>query len=340
MNPEPIDRLEFDTAQLVAEHPPHLHDPNKKIVYEIACPPGCVHAGRIGYSRWGAMPLPERADPAAAVARALVHAGVYDYTPAHERREAVEWHVNFADPLLFAAYGSALLAQDEWQTAEHPALGSLVEALNARGQPGMTVHEKSPTPVLVTGVERRCVIATDQNAAEGRVRGLYGGAFARAEADVVRRATRRIEPPTVSHLIAIAAPVGGFGRYTADQIGHVLATAFTGFRAAVLESERVSGEMSGRRGASPPVVVHSGFWGCGVFGGNRLLMTILQMLAAEMAGVERLVLHTVDEAGVRTIDEAREALSGELAQGGVAEVAALVNAMVSMGFEWGVGDGN
>jgi hypothetical protein len=39
------------------------------------------------------------------------------------------WHVNFADPQLFVAYGSQLLAQDELQAAEHPLLGSIREAL-------------------------------------------------------------------------------------------------------------------------------------------------------------------------------------------------------------------
>ncbi|MEX1263094.1 MAG: hypothetical protein WEE66_04010 [Actinomycetota bacterium] len=44
-----------------------------------------------------------------------------------------------------------------------------------------------------------------------------------------------------------------------------------------------------------------GFWGCGAFGGDRLLMTTLQSLAAEMAGIHRLA---------------------------------------GLGFEWGVSDGN
>lgn len=37
----------------------------------------------------------------------------YDYQPESEDSSAVEWHVNFADPRLFAAYGSGLFAQDE-----------------------------------------------------------------------------------------------------------------------------------------------------------------------------------------------------------------------------------
>jgi hypothetical protein len=57
----------------------------------------------------------------------------------------------------------------------------------------------------------------------------------RAKPDTVRRATTRIDPPTITHVIAMAAPSGGRGRYRVDEIEHVLVTAFTAFRAAVQE---------------------------------------------------------------------------------------------------------
>jgi Poly (ADP-ribose) glycohydrolase (PARG), Macro domain fold len=331
--PQPIDRMEFDTAQLVAEHPPLWYDRNKQVVYEIACPTGRAHSGRLGYSRWGAMPLPTSVNvPHAATSLIDFRENFYDYAPALPSLDAVEWHVNFADPYLFVAYGSPLLAQDEMQVAEHPALGSLLEALNARGMPALTVEDGRPTPVLVNGVERRCRIAIDVNAAEGRPYGLYGGAFALADPEVVRRATHRIDPPTVSHIISMAAPNGGVGRYRIEEIEYVLVTAFTGFRAAVLESQRV-------RGPSSPVVIHTGYWGCGVFGGNRILMTILQMLAAEMAGVERLVLHIVDRSAKEVVGQAQQTLLGELSGAG-RDVRGLVRRIEGMGLEWGVGDGN
>ena len=90
-----------------------------------------------------------------------------------------------------------------------------------------------PTPVLVTGVERRVRFATDPNVAEGRPDGLYGEAFSRATEEAVRRATTVIDPPTISNVIAISAPRGGNGHYRVEDIELALATAFTGFRAAV-----------------------------------------------------------------------------------------------------------
>jgi hypothetical protein len=53
----------------------------------------------------------------------------------------------------------------------------------------------------------------------------------------------------------MAAPVGS-GRYTREEIELVLLTAFTGFAAA--------------RGESPVgsrVIIHTGHWGTGAFGG-------------------------------------------------------------------------
>ena len=140
------------------------------------------------------MPLPESFAPERAAEHVVRHEGFYDYRPVLSAPGAIEWHVNFADPHLFFAYGGPLFAQDEIQVAEHPILGSLREALQAYCATALTVEQGRPTPVLVAGVERRCHVATDPNPAEGRPRGLYGNEFGRAPAEVVRRATKRIEP--------------------------------------------------------------------------------------------------------------------------------------------------
>lgn len=115
------------------------------------------------------------------------------------------------------------------------------------------------------GVERRCVVATDANPAEGRPYGLYGNSFSQATEDAIRQATEVLDPPTMSNILAMEAPACGAGRYTREQIEFVLSTAVTGFSAAVSESKRK---------VSPDVqtVIHTGFWGCGAYGGNRELI--------------------------------------------------------------------
>jgi hypothetical protein len=239
--------------------------------------------------------------------------------------------VNFADPQLFVAYGSALLAQDELQALEHPILGSLREALLARKLEACTEVAGEPTPVLVTGVERRCALDTAPDYEAGRPRGLYGNRFAAAPFEEVQRALRILEPPTLTNIIAMAAPVGQ-GRYSLDQIEGVLETALTAFRAAVLESETLCGA---------PVEVCTGFWGCGAFGGNRPLMVLLQVLAARLAGVSRLTFYAFDQAGVVDFQEGAAALDTMLRTGVDGEpIDNLLERIEARGYRFGVSDGN
>jgi len=329
---EPLERLVFETQRLMADHPPVWRHRNKQTVYAIACPPGCVHRGQLVYSRWQAMTLPREVAVGAASGLVDGREDVYDYVPLPGSAGTVEWHVNFADPELFVAYSGGLLAQDEMQVAEHPALGALKEALASGGHNASTEEQDQPTPVLVRGVERRCRLATDRNAAEGRPAGLYGNAFAQAGEDVVRRATHAIEPPTITNLIAMAAPCGS-GPYDRPTIEQILVTAFTAFRAAALEA-------AGNQERPSSTVVHSGFWGCGAFGGNRMLMAILQILAAGMAGLDRLVFHTFDAQGKKVLAEARRRMDSELAGDVTLNTPQLIDSIFAMGFEWGDSDGN
>jgi hypothetical protein len=329
---EPLQRRTYPAAKLVRQHPPVLRNTNKQVLFGIACPLGAVHSGQLEYSRWPEIPFPppREADPVRAARLLAVRDGFYDYVPVLDPGAGVEWHVNFADPNLFYAYGSALFAQDEIQVAEHPILGSLREALVAEAQPGTTIANGRPTPVLVMGAERRLRIETAPGTGRGGPSWLYGMAFASANADTVRQATTRIDPPTMSNVVAIVAPYGGRGRYQREEIGLAIATAYSGFRAAVLESRRVAG-------GDALAVIHSGFWGCGAFGGNRIMMTLVQLLAADMAGVAQLVFHVGDPAGRASVNRA-QALAKDLAT--PATESELIARIDALGLVWGVSDGN
>ena len=234
-----IVREPFDTAALVAAHPPRFTHKHKQLVHGLSCPPSATPRGTLVYSRWRATPLPA-ATPAQAPAHEM-REDVFGYEPAPApgARPVVEWYLNFADPRLFVAYGGSLLAQDELQVLEHPALGSLCEHLLASKDPRfqpVTWEDGAPTPVLVRGVERRSALATDPDLIEGRPLGLYGNRFARATADTIRRALTVLDPPTVSNILAMAAPPGGSGPYDEREIREIVVTATTGFRAARIES--------------------------------------------------------------------------------------------------------
>jgi hypothetical protein len=180
-------------------------------------------------------------------------------------------------------------------------------------------------------VERRVKLATDPNAPAGRPRGLYGNIFSTAPAEAVRKAATRIDPPTLSNILAMEAPAHGRGNYTADQIRHILATAFTGFKAARSASMP-------DKGNPPKIVIHTGFWGCGAYGGNRVLMTALQLLAARLAEVDGVVYHCGDKGGVEAFKEAEKVLAEILIDGPDVENA--IARLETRGFSWGVSDGN
>ncbi len=344
-NVEPLYRKSYVAADLVQNHPAKLRHPNKKRVYEIACPANCIHTGTLHVSRWNAFPLPGELSRRTEV-EIESREDVFGYEPPSPN--FVEWYLNFADPNLFFAYGGPAFAQDEIQVAEHPALASLLEALIAEDLPALTMDGREPTPILVANVERRCVVATDANASEGRPDGLYGRQFARAKTPAIDRAVRLITPPKQSNVIAMAAPVGGRGQYTLNEIEFVLTTAFTGFTAATLESKRLF------QNEAKKVAVHTGFWGCGAFGGNRVLMALLQIIAASMSGIDRLVFHTVTPDGTAAFSKASKMFVGSVMDRSwltrLMKMAPSPDAPVrldqilakiqTMGFEWGVSDGN
>jgi len=324
---KPIDHFQFDAGALIRNHPPLWRDQNKKTVFGIACNSGAPFAGQIVYRRWAEQPLPEAVMQ---YRHFEVRPGVFDYA-APSDSATIAWHVNFADPELFVAYGSSLLAQDELQCAEHPVLGSLRQAVMASGGRARVIDgEGRPTPVTITGVQRRCVIDTLPNCAAGSPGGLYGNAFAHASEAQIQAATRALCPPTLSNILAMAAPSYGSGVYLADEIADTTITAFTGFSAARCESERLVGPRA-------RTVIHTGFWGCGAFGGNRTLMTILQAVAADTAGVD-VVFWAFDDAGLRVVNDACE--SYKKARDAVSSVAGVLDRVAALRLRWGVSDGN
>lgn len=326
---EPLEHFEIEAAALVRDHPPRFEHPHKQMAYGIACPAGCTHRGTIAFSRWRAVTLP----PAIArwpALRVEVRPDFFRYEPF--TAPEVEWTLNFADPVLFCGYAGELLAQDEMQVAEHPALGALHEMLvSTRRAKPLTVERGVPTPVLVAGVERRLAIHTEPNAALGRPMGLYGTRFAMTPRDVVERALERIDPPTVSNILAMAAPTPSYGSYGAATLDTVLVTATTGFAAAAAESRRLWGD-----DALP--AIHTGFWGCGAFGGNRTVMVALQIVAAHLAEIDRLVFHAPESADFEAGRACAETL---LPRAGATRPATeLVEDLAARGYQWGVSDGN
>ncbi len=324
----PVERRTWDAARLVADHPPHWTNSNKQVVFDIACPPGSAIAGRIEYSRWPELPLPERVLPLAPGVLSQVP-GFFDYAREPELPGAFVWHLNFAAWPLFGWYAGGSAAQDELQVAEHPVLASVREALLAEGAIARTVVEDRPTPVLVRGAERRARIDTQPDAAAGRPDGLYGRSFPAATPDVVAKAATRLVPPTISNILAIAAQSHRGAPYTRDQIEWTLSAAYSGFRAAAVEARVTVGAAA--------TIIHTGHWGGGAFRGDRVLMAVLQLAAASLAGVDQLVYYEGFTEGFEPsagpVTEARGLFGGLVPEQGI-RCGELVGALAGLGFRW------
>jgi hypothetical protein len=329
--PALLGRAELDAAALWKQHPPRIAHRCKRAIFDLAGGASRIPRGALVVSRWGlrepaarAPTLPEEAPVATSVA------APFDYAPPRDRSDV--WWVNFANAHLFCAYGGAAFAQDELQVAEHPILASVLEALTAspvEGLPALTREGGRPTPITIRGAERWCAIDTDPDLASPY--GIYGRRLDRATDAVLAQAVTRLEPGTQSNVLAMEAPQGR-GRYTKDQIGMILETAMIGFSAAKV-SARFAGKETG-----DPVVVHTGHWGTGAYGGNRVLMAIAQLVAARFAELTELVYHSLDDEGVDDFEEGRRVALRITRPGMTLDEVA--DALVAHAFEWGVSDGN
>ncbi|MBX2797328.1 MAG: hypothetical protein KTR31_06670 [Myxococcales bacterium] len=318
----PLFERTWSTADLLGRHPLQWDHPNKSTVFDIgARDPDPTDVIRVCRYR----PTAPRAIEDPRTLRVVAQPGAFTYDDVDEPHVSV-FYPNFADPDLFGYWDGPLLAQDELQVAEHPALAAVRQQLLAEGLSTATLDtDGRPTPFTVQGARRR--VAIDVAPAPDRPWGLYGNRFARADVDTVRAATTRLEPAPRVNLVALTAPVGGHGRYTTLQIHWILTAAHTAFAAAVCCSD------------GSPTRLHTGFWGCGAFGGNRVLMALLQLVAAAAAGVSEVVFHPFDADGEHDLRTARRHLD-QLAATLSDEPSRWVTAVDGLGLTWGVSDGN
>ncbi len=322
-----IYRKVYASQDLVANYPAKLNHKYKKLVYKISCPECSTHSGDITVSRWSAISIESMSLKIVNRSVIEMRSGYFVYDRNNLSNE-IEWHLNFADAYLFFAYGSPLLAQDELQVAEHPALASVREALLAQGMTALTVEDKLPTPVIIRGVERRCSIATNPDSEADRPLGLYGNNFARASREAIEQATKKIDPPSITNIIAIEAPPGETGIYTVAQITYILTTVVTGFAGAKFDS-----------GSKSKVTIHTGFWGCGAYGGNRVLMALLQLIAANLAKIDRLVFYTGEDNSGRDLIKAKELLEQIFSSNENVSIPDLIITIQTMEFSWGISNG-
>ncbi len=316
-----LGRAEFDAETLWKKYPPNLKHEGKRRLFEAAGGLNRAPTGPLSIARFAPGTLPPTFAHRPAI-RSVE--GPYEYATPEAATD--EWHVNFANTFLFCAYGDAAFAQDEIQVAEHPVLGSLVEGLKAEQPEGLTpltVAGDRPTPIAIRGAERWCAI--DMDPPRARPFGIYGSRFRTAKPEALREAVTRLDGSYRTNLLAMEAPMGS-GRYSKEQIQFILETAWTGFSGVRQEST------AGRH-----VTIHTGHWGTGAYGGDRVLMALLQLIAARLAGIDTLVYHSIDGDGLDAFAEAaaieRRLPDGITPQGAIGDA-------WNRGFTWGASDGH
>ena len=306
-----ISRVHFSVAWLLTEYPAKWQNKNKQLVVEHMGPVKKPNSRHVTVSRWQDAEL--KNDIPKRTTRYTEIPGFFKYRAA--KPGDIQWHLNFANEEVFVAYGGGLLAQDELQCLEHPVLGSVREALvGAANFKPLTVENGKPTPILITGVDRRCKLHTTD---------LYGNRFKRASPETIKESIHIIDPPTVSNIIAMEAPHSR-GLYTREQIRYILTTAVTVFAAAVRES------------GNKRAVINTGFWGCGAYGGNQELMALLQLLAARIAGVPELIFRSGSEYGYYSYKRADE-LSAEFDD--KSNLSEIVDIIFARKYVWGMSNG-
>jgi len=334
-----IYRINITSQKLFEKYPSIWSDEYKREMFEISCPKGSVHSGELDITRWRALKIPDRLSLESHNIEVVVHHGPFQYKPT-DGNNTVEWYLNFADGDLFFHYGSKLMAQDEHQVAEHPILASVKEMLeelateNSDYDPCTrdytNLSPNPPTPVLIMGAERRLNINLTNNTEQGRPNGLYGNCFREAPWGIVKTAVVVLSPPTISNIIAMEAPSGERGVYTFEQITDAYQTAFTAFLAA-------KGESGKSLGQDTKTIINTGDWGTGAYGGNKVLMATIQILAAIFAQIDQVNFYT---AGYKLIEQAKNNVAELLFEEQIIVIPNVLHSLFNMGFQWGVSDGN
>ncbi len=203
----------------------------------------------------------------------------YSYQNPTETSWKENWWMNFGDSDLFHFYKTSLFAQDEIQTLEFPELAGCLGAIQLQPKmKPMTLENGCPIPFIFSGVHRIGSIMTED---------IYGNAFEGATEDQLLKALI-VNPCSDERFNIASMSAFGYmsGLYTPDQVNTYLRTAVKTFAMCVWQS--TSGLNTNQ------TIIHTGNWGCGAFGNDLTMMTMVQYAAACLVGVNQIYFHAFD----------------------------------------------
>ncbi|KAJ3158749.1 hypothetical protein HK101_001231 [Irineochytrium annulatum] len=160
-------------------------------------------------------------------------------------------------------------------------------------------QSQRPTPFLLMDVPLVCNVAAGKYYDKGFK--MNPNAVADLAKDGLTHHPRDKRPK--NNLVCMSAPDQLFnplrarvGPYTIYQIRFIYRTAYTAFSGIVRKmEERCIIDNGVEHAKNLFIALHTGFWGCGSFGGNKKLMAYLQIVAAAAAGIDRLEFHVEGE---------------------------------------------
>ena len=275
-------------AELLDKYTPDYSFSRKRWLFEQACAVHSKVSGDLEISRWAFdESVFEKGAGFYSGCKISSVPGYYDYKDRSSSERYV-WYVNFADYLLFGFYDDSKFAQDEIQSLEHPLLCSVVRYLDDNNLPHLPtytalIRNKVTAPYLVENVPYWISVNTSVTMADGSVHNLYGHNFSTESHDVINAGIKIVQEDLNNNIIAMAAPDSiNNGCYSYSDIRYSIETVLTAFSAAAVQADK--------KGCKK-VVIHTGNWGCGAFGGVPVFSYLCQFIAGSMCGIDELVFH-------------------------------------------------
>ncbi|KAJ6255011.1 poly(adp-ribose) glycohydrolase [Anaeramoeba flamelloides] len=356
--------LNFSSEELYKFFPPVFSNSNKQVIAKKMFEKEYENNKELMFSKWGILKHPKRCE--CKKPEIEMYENTFQYEATEENETA--WYPNFADRRLFGYYSGNLLAQDELQVLEHPILGSLRNCLKVISDSvdhckPLTRSKQKPTPVLIMNAEKRCSFHVEPNAKEGRPQGLYGNKFACTSTDIVLKALELLNPPTFSNFYVMEAPKYGRGNYTTSQIYDLFSQCYTGYTAAKLLSTvpKLKNNSQIRfndqndfsfldkeenvklNPIEQTVTIHLGHWGGGAYGGNKVMVTIIQLLAGYLTGIDKMIYHTFNQIGTKSYNTGFQILEKLIAKhkkDGKIDIKKILSDIEKLKLKWGFSDGN
>lgn len=274
-------KLELSESELRREFPPRFGDEKKAFVYnallEKLGETELPVSQPLILTKWKPQKPKEGETERAWPLMIVEKNDIYRYNSTNK------WYVNFAGRFFAGTYDGPFYGVDEIQCLEFPVLCSINERLSKRGDFHtfmgclQDIDTGEGSPMLLENVVRR--IEGVQNLKSIDPQSLSLETLRNSGVNFLEREQH-------FGLIFMEAPTEA-RPYKKEVVERAYRTAYSAFRACVLTDSSKSRKTT----------INTGHWGCGAYKGEIKVMAMIQLRAANDAGVDKIVYHTVDGQG-------------------------------------------